>query len=100
MSEIMQDSTVEEQNCLRRTKPHTSPILLLSRRQGSVIHRVLMEVTRNWTFRTKPSDRAVGCSVFAYNYMNIDMQGTRTEERALLNKAHSPPGMSSPIRRR
>ena len=41
----------------------------------SVVHRVLMEVVEELGIQDKIIGVApVGCSVFAYNYMNIDMQ--------------------------
>jgi 2-oxoglutarate ferredoxin oxidoreductase subunit beta len=41
----------------------------------SVVHRVLMEVVEELGIQEKTIGVApVGCSVFAYNYMNIDMQ--------------------------
>src|SRR3972149_6935433 len=41
----------------------------------SVVHRVLMEVVEEMEIQDKIIGVApVGCSVFAYNYMNIDMQ--------------------------
>jgi 2-oxoglutarate ferredoxin oxidoreductase subunit beta len=41
----------------------------------SVVHRVLMEVIQELDIQDKTIGVApVGCSVFAYNYMNVDMQ--------------------------
>ncbi len=40
-----------------------------------VVHRVLMEVVKEMGIQSKTIGVApVGCSVFAYNYMNVDMQ--------------------------
>ncbi len=40
-----------------------------------VVHRVLMEVVEEMGLQGKTIGVApVGCSVFAYNYMNVDMQ--------------------------
>ena len=40
-----------------------------------VVHRVLMEVVEEMGIQGKTIGVApVGCSVFAYNYMNVDMQ--------------------------
>ncbi len=80
--ETTQDLTVEEQELLEcvYAKPHTLTDTRFHYCPGcghSVIHRVLMEVIEELDIQDKTIGIApVGCSVFAYNYMNIDMQGT------------------------
>ncbi len=80
--EMTQDLTVEEQELLEcvYAKPHTLTDTRFHYCPGcghSVVHHALMEVIEELDIQDKTVGIApVGCSVFAYNYMNIDMQGT------------------------
>jgi 2-oxoglutarate ferredoxin oxidoreductase subunit beta len=79
--EITQDLTAEEQEQLEcvYAKPKTLTETRFHYCPGcghSVAHRVLMEVIDELDIQDKTIGIApVGCSVFAYHYMNIDMQG-------------------------
>jgi len=71
------DLQISELECIYK-KPETLSDLPFHYCPGcghSVVHRVLMEVIQEMNIRDKVVGVApVGCSVFAYNYMDIDMQ--------------------------
>ena len=79
--EITQDLTAEEYEQLEcvYAKPETLTETRFHYCPGcghSVAHRALMEVVDELDIQDKTIGIApVGCSVFAYHYMNIDMQG-------------------------
>src|SRR3990172_4099438 len=74
----MEPATTTNQMALVYAKPSTlteTPMHYCPGCSHGVVHRVLMEVINEMGIQDRTIGVApVGCSVFAYNYMNVDMQ--------------------------
>jgi 2-oxoglutarate/2-oxoacid ferredoxin oxidoreductase subunit beta len=77
METALQETEREQMECVY-AKPHTLTETRFHYCPGcghSVAHRAIMEVVEELRIQDRTIGVApVGCSVFAYNYMNIDMQ--------------------------
>jgi len=102
--EKFQEATIEAGFCPEGLEPvWEKPDTLTGNRMHycpgcshGVVHKILMEVIQEMDIQDRTIGVApVGCSVFAYNYMNVDMQQA-AHGRAAVNQINARVFMRSP----